>query len=142
MNESVDENSRQLSKSEAELVLGVLIQRGVVGINFDAGECRRKICELGLTLPKEGQTCLMYGRDGGRSLYLFLCFPDRDRERSVGGPGMGIWGFRFEIARYRSNPVAGMGVDQAFFMLTMAVAVLGGFDLATCRLEAERPARN
>ena len=139
MSNAVNEKNGMPSMSAAEVVVRVLSERGIVEFNDDERQCKGKVVALGLSMPKAGEACLMYGREGDRSLYLFVCLPDPAR-----GPGkLSYMGFRFDMVKYRSNPVPGMGgVGEAFLAFMGAVARLEGIDLGKCRLEREGTGRN
>jgi hypothetical protein len=139
MNKAVNEKNGMPSVDEAMTIASVLGGRGIVGINYDEWQCKRKIIELGLSMPDGKNPCLIYGREGDTSLYLFVRVPE-----AGGGPGrLSFVGFRFDIVKYRSSPVPGMGgAGEAFLAFMGAVAKLEGFDLATCTFEAERPVGN
>jgi hypothetical protein len=138
MNKLSDGENEWPSVSESDAVFRVLHERGVIGINCDEWQCKRKLVELGLSLPDGKSHCLIYGKERQESLYLFVCV--RDSKRGSSAPG--FRGFRFDIAKYRSNPLEGLGVGEAFLAFMGAVATLEGFDLTQCTLAKEEPFQN
>jgi hypothetical protein len=143
MNKQIDEKSGMTSADDAKVIVRVLRDCGIIRINRDKLQCERKMIELGLMLPDGKSGCLIYGREGNAALYLFVCLPNSNSERSASGAGLSNYGFRFDSGKYRSNPVKGLGgVGEAFLAFMGAVATLEGFDLARCTLERERPGRN
>ena len=112
--------------NDADEVLKALCERGVVSGSLDDVQCKRKIVELGLTIPEGKNDCMLFGGECKDAIYLFIYF--RDPTRSVADHG--FIGLRFDCVKYLSNPLAtGCGVREACTLFTRAVAKLTGIDL-------------
>ena len=115
--------------NDAEKVIGTLRARGIVSASMDNGQCKRKIVELGLTIPEGKNDCLVYGIERQVAMYVFVCF--RDPTRGFGDHG--FLGLRFDFAKYRSNPLApDWDIRKACALFACAAAELTGFDMANC----------
>ena len=86
----------------ADKMIKTLCARGIVSASDDNGKCKRKIVELGLTIPEGKNDCLLYGVERQDAMYIFVCF--RDPRRS--SADRGFVGLKFDFAKYRGNPLA------------------------------------
>lgn len=112
--------------NDADEVMKTLCQKGVVSGSVDDVECKRKIVELGLTIPEGKNDCLLFGREGKDVIYVFVYFRDPRRY----GADKGFIGLRFDCARYLRNPLtAGCGLREAYTLFTRAVAKLTDIEL-------------
>ncbi|MGH7943366.1 MAG: hypothetical protein ACREE6_17950 [Limisphaerales bacterium] len=127
------------SMNDSDRMIQALRERGILSASFDDGQCKKKIVDLGITIPGGKNDCLLYGREGQVALYLFVYF--RDPARS--SDGRGFIGLRFDFARYRKNPlVPGCGPRKAFCLFSNAVAEMVGIDLRHCIWVAGDRSRN
>jgi hypothetical protein len=125
------ENGTIMNKNEANEVIKMFGDRGIISV-IDEGDCKAKIDELGLTAPVGKDNGLLY-RKVGEAVYLFMCVHDEDdpkrRLRYIGS--------RFDFAKYRTNPVEGVGPQEAWVLFAQAVSDLAGFDLEKSTLDAK-----
>lgn len=113
------------SREEAKGYLKILGERGILTANFDDLETRMKLVELGHTMPKEKEGWLFFVSCPERAYYIFLRFPDPFRHQ--GRPCLIV--FRFDIAKYMSNPLApGLEGGTASILFSDSVAVLARLD--------------
>jgi hypothetical protein len=112
--------------NDADKVMKTLCQTGVVSGSVDDVQCKRKIVELGLTIPEGKSDCLLFGRECKEAIYIFVYF--RDPRRSAADQG--FIGLRFDCAKYLRNPLtARCGLREACALFTRAVANLTGIEL-------------
>lgn len=112
--------------NDADKVLKALCKIGVVSGSIDDVQCKRKIVELGLTIPEGKSDCMLFGRESEAAFYTFVCFRDPDRC----GTDHGFIGLRFDCAKYLRNPLAAeCGLREVCVLFTQAVAKLTGIDL-------------
>ena len=117
------------SRDEGKRYLKTLSERGILAANFDDLQTRMKLIELGLTMPKEKDRWLVFVSCPEKALYTFLRFPDPFRNQ--GRPRLIV--FRFDIARYQSNPLApGLEAGPAGVLFDRSVAVVAGLDFTKC----------
>src|SRR5215469_11434405 len=94
--------SSQSFMNDADEVMKALCERGVVSGSIDNGQCKRKIVELGLTIPEGKNDCILFGPESEDAFYTFICFRDPARSNT----DQGFIGLRFDCAKYRRNPLA------------------------------------
>jgi hypothetical protein len=112
--------------NDADKVLKALCKIGVVSGSINDLQCKRKIVELGLTIPEGKNDCLLFGRESEAAFYTFVYFRDPARSDT----DQGIIGLRFDCVKYLSNPLAAeCGLREACILFTRAVAKLTGIDV-------------
>lgn len=111
--------------NDADKVLKALCKKGVVSGSIDDVQCKRKIVELGLTIPQGTNDCVLFGRESRTAFYIFVYFRDPARSDA----DQGLVGLRFDCVKYLNNPLAtGCGLREARLLFTRAVAKLTGID--------------
>jgi hypothetical protein len=118
--------------SEGTRFLKILRERGIFTANVDDLESRMKLVELGITMPKEKDRWLLYDSDRGeRALYIFFRLPiqDQDASRDRNRMRTRLIALRFDIAKYRNNPLTpGFEVGDAAALFCRSVDVVAGLD--------------
>jgi hypothetical protein len=119
------------SRDEGKRYLKTLGERGILTANFDDLQTRMKLVELGLTMPKEKDGWLFFPCCPERAVYIFLRFPDPFR--NPGRPR--LIAFRFDIAKYMSNPLTpGLEAGPASTLFDRSVTVLARLDSTKCAM--------
>ena len=113
------------TRDEGRGFLKTLGERGILAADFDDVESRMKLFQLGLVMPKGHEHWLLFDSTPEKALYVFfrLAIPGRNRMRSR------LIVFRFDLAKYRSNPLApefGVGGTAALFC--RSIAIVAGLD--------------
>ena len=125
--------------NEVHKMMRALCARGIVSASNDNGKCKRKIVELGLTIPEGKNDCLLYGVERQEAMHIFAYFRDPARH----GADLGFVGLKFDFAKYRRNPLApDCGVREACVLFANAAAELSGFNVAKCTWDVRSPFRN
>jgi hypothetical protein len=110
------------SRDEGKTFLTDMRERGILTANLDDLQTRMKLIQLGLAMPKEKERWLLFDPSREDALYTFfrLYVPVRGQAH----PWLIV--FRFDIAKYRSDPLAarfGVGDACALFCRSGAVVV-------------------